>query len=398
MEPLAGIRVLDFTRYQQGPFATVILADLGADVVKVEPPGIGDYGRRLWKEADGYSAFWEALDRGKRSLVLDLKHPRAREVVERIVPHIDVLVENFRPGTMEEWGLGYDHLRSLNPRLIYAQGTGWGLTGPMARLPSFDQIAQAHSGFAQHAGGGPEAVPEVFFPGLADQVSGMNLALAIMTALFVRERTGRGQRVDVSLLGTMLAVQAPELQYYLHYRQERPRDFRASPTAGHYRCADGRWVMIVCLDQKFWPRLCRALELPELIDDPRFARGLARWQNREELEAIFEARFREHPSSYWLQRLEAEDIPSALVRSYAEVAEDEQARAAGYLREREHPRFGREWVVGPHLGLSDTPPRLSGPAPDLGAHTLEVLREFGFTEAELSELASEGAIWSPPRA
>jgi CoA:oxalate CoA-transferase len=395
MEPLAGIRVLDFSRYQQGPFATVILADLGADVIKVEPPGVGDFGRRLWKEPDGFSAFWEALDRGKRSVVIDLKRPEAREIVLRMVEQVDVVVENFRPGTMEEWGLGYETLRERNPRLVYGQATGWGTKGPLARLPSFDQIAQAHSGYSQHAGGGPGQRPEVPFPGLADQVSGMNLALAVMTGLFVRERTGIGQKVEVSLLGTMLAVQAPEILHYLHFGVERPREFRASPIAGHYECRDGRWVMIVCTDQKFWPRLCRALHLEELIDDERFARGLGRWLNREELQRILEAQFKTQDSAYWLARLEAEDVPSALVRSYAEVAEDEQSWANGYLAETEHPRFGRQRVVGPHIQLSATPARLSRPAPELGAHTLEVLREFGFAEAELRRLLDAGVIWDP---
>lgn len=389
--PLEGIRVLDFTRYQQGPFATVILADFGADVVKVEEPN-GDYGRRMWREPDGFSAFWESLDRGKRSVCIDLRQPEGVDLALSLADRSDVLVENFRPGTMERWGLGPDVVLQRNPRLIYARATGWGSKGPMAGLPSFDQIAQAYSGFAQHAGGGPGHRPEVPYPGIADQTGGMNLALGIMTALFARERTGRGQVVEVSLLGTQLALQAPELLHALHFGRERPREFRASPTVGHYQCSDGRWVMIVGIDQKFWPRIARALHLEHLIDDPRFARGYVRYKNRHELEPILEAAFSRNTSGYWLERLRAEDVPASLVQDYLELAESEQVWANGYLAETDHPRFGRQRVVGPHIQLSATPPRLSFPARDLGVDTEDVLRELGLPGSEIERLKAQRVI------
>ncbi|GIW12770.1 MAG: CoA transferase [Tepidiforma sp.] len=389
--PLQGIRVLDFTRYQQGPFATVILADFGADVIKVEEPH-GDYGRRMWREPDGFSAFWEALDRGKRSVCIDLREAEGVDLALRLADHADVLVENFRPGTMEKWGLGPDVVLARNPRLVYARATGWGSKGPMAGLPSFDQIAQAYSGFAQHSGGGPGHRPEVPYPGIADQTGGMNLALGIMTALFARERTGQGQVVEVSLLGTQLALQAPELLHVLHFGQERPREFRASPTVGHYQCSDGRWVMIVGIDQKFWPRIARALHLEALIDDPRFARGGNRYRHRHELEPIMEQAFAAQPSAYWLERLRAEDVPASLVQEYAELAESEQAWANGYLTETEHPRFGRQRVVGPHIQLSATPPVLSFPARELGVDTDEVLRELGLGGEEIARLRASRVV------
>jgi crotonobetainyl-CoA:carnitine CoA-transferase CaiB-like acyl-CoA transferase len=262
----------------------------------------------------------------------------------------------------------------------------------MAGLPSFDQIAQAYSGFAQHAGGGPGHRPEVPYPGIADQTGGMNLALGIMTALFARERTGRGQVVEVSLLGTQLALQAPELLHALHFGRERPREFRASPTVGHYQCSDGRWVMIVGIDQKFWPRIARALHLEHLIDDPRFARGYVRYKNRHELEPILEAAFSRNTSGYWLERLRAEDVPASLVQDYLELAESEQVWANGYLAETDHPRFGRQRVVGPHIQLSATPPRLSFPARDLGVDTEDVLRELGLPGSEIERLKAQRVI------
>lgn len=390
--PLDGIRVLDFTRYQQGPYATVMLADLGAEVLKVEEPGGGDYGRRLWREPDGYSGFWEALNRGKKSVCINLRVPDGVEAALALGATVDVVVENFRPGTMDRWGLGYEAFRARNPRVIYAQATGWGTKGPLAGYPSFDQIAQAYSGFAQHSGGGPGERPEIPYPGIADQSGAMNLAFGIMTALFVRERAGTGQKVEVSLLGTQLALQAPELQHALHFGWERPRPFRASPTVGHYECADGRWVMIVALDPKFWPRMCTALGLEAIQDDERFLRGIGRWKHKDVLEPLVAEAFRSAPAAHWVERLREADVPAAVVQEYADIATDEQAAANGYIEEQDHPRFGRQKVVGLHIGLSETPGRVGGAPPDLGAHTVAALREAGLPEGRIAALEASGAI------
>ena len=392
--PLEGIRILDFTRYQQGPFATVILGDFGAQVIKVEDPAGGDFGRRMWKEPDGFSAFWESLNRGKKSITLDMRQPASRDIALKLGEQSDVVVENFRPGTMDAWGLGYEAFKARNPRIIYAQATGWGTNGPMAGLPSFDQIAQAYSGFAQHSGGGPGHRPEVPYPGVADQTGAMNLALGIMTALFVRERTGEGQKVEVSLLGTQIALQAPEILHYLHFGEERAREFRASPTVGHYECGDGAWVMVVGIDQKFWPRVARALGLEELIDDPRFARGYPRVVNREELQARMEAAFRSQPSSHWIERLREQDVPASLVQDYATLSAQEQPWANGYFVQQDHARFGRQRVVGMHIQFSETPGEVGAPAPELGADTDAVLENLGISAGERSRLDEMGVTRS----
>lgn len=392
--PLAGIRILDFTRYQQGPFATVMLADMGAEVLKIEEPQGGDFGRRMWREPDGFSAFFEALDRGKKSICIDLRAPEGQQLALRLGATCDVVVQNFRPGTMEAWGLGYDEFRERNPRIIYAEASGWGTQGPLAKYPSFDQISQAYSGFAQHSGGGPGFRPEVSYPGVADQTGGMNLAFGIMTALFVRERTGEGQKVEVSLLGTQIALQAPELLHYLHFGEERPREFRASPTVGQFQCADERWVMIVGIDQKFWPRIAQALGLAELIDDPRFARGYPRWRNRAELESLMEDAFLNFSADEALERFRVADVPASLVQDYAGLALEVQPAVNGYIVDQDHPRFGKQRVIGLHVQLSGTPGEVSSPAPELGAHTLEVLRSLGLTDGELSALDQAGVIAS----
>lgn len=394
--PLAGIRILDFTRYQQGPFATVMLGDMGAEVIKVEDPSGGDFGRRMWREPDGFSAFFEALDRGKQSVCIDLRKPAGREIALKLGESCDVVVQNFRPGTMEAWGLGYEDFKARNPKVIYGEATGWGTKGPMANLPSFDQISQAYSGFAQHSGGGPGHRPEVTYPGIADQSGAMNFAFGIVTALFARERLGVGQKVEVSLLGTQLALQAPELLHYLHFGRERDREFRAAPTVGHFECADGRWIMIVGIDQKFWPRIAKALEIPELIEDPRFARGYPRYQNRGELEPMMEKAFRSESSDYWLQRLRDQDVPASIVKDYAELAEEEQVTANGYIVEQDHPRFGTQRVIGLHVQLTETPGAVGDGAPVLGQDTDRVLREAGYSSEDIERLTNEGVVAGPP--
>jgi crotonobetainyl-CoA:carnitine CoA-transferase CaiB-like acyl-CoA transferase len=218
----------------------------------------------------------------------------------------------------------------------------------------------------------------------------MNLALGIMTALFVRERTGIGQKVEVSLLGTQLALQAPDILHYLHFGEERTREFRSSPTVGHYACSDGRWLMMAGLDQKFWPRIARALGREELATDPRFTHGAVRWANRHDLQPILESIFQSNTSAHWLQRLREEDVPVSPVLDYAGLASEEQASANGYIVEQEHPDFGAQRIIGLHIQLSGTPGTPGSPAPALGEHTRTALAELGLTEAELDELEARG--------
>ncbi len=388
---LAGIRVLDFTRYQQGPYATVLLSDMGAEVVKVEEPG-GEPGRANGLGPDGFSAYFEAHNRGKQSVTFDLRILEARAAVRRLVPQFDVVVENFRPGTMERWGLGYQDLRALRPDIILASGSSWGRQGPWAERPGFDHVAQALSGIMVEQGGGPGKVPHALIGGFADQIGAMLLAYGIACAIVAREREGVGQHVDVSLIGAMTAVQAMPLTRFLRTGEQRGFEERRAATYTHYECADGRYVAIAANTQAFWERLCEALERPELREDDRFRGPFERDRNKHLLVEVFEAQFRTRPAAYWLERIAAADVPAAPVLDYAGLAEHPQYWANGYLQVIETPNLGPMRVPGPAVRMSETPSRVQGGGPELGQHTEAVLLAGGFTWAEIEALRAAGAI------
>ncbi|HLZ70112.1 MAG TPA: CoA transferase [Dehalococcoidia bacterium] len=384
--PLAGVRVLDFTRYQQGPYATSLLADLGADVLKVEPRLDGELGRQMERDAEGFSAYFETYNRGKRSITLDLRRPEAREIVHRLVPHMDGLAENFRPGVMERLGCGYEALRPLNPRLIYAAASAFGPRGPERERPGYDHIAQAVSGLMVEQAGGPgHEPPQPALPGAADEISAMLFALGIVSALYARQQTGMGQKVEVSLFGSMLAFQGRQLMRYLRTGKQGRARWRRSPTYSHYRCADG-WLAIAAVDPKMWPRLCRALGKPDLEHDPRFAGPWDRDRNAAGLEELLEAIFATRAVADWLARLITEDVPCGPVNDYRAVEASEQALANGYLTTIEHPNLGTLRSAGIPIHLSATPPPPLRSAPELGMDTETVLLDLGYDWPQIEAL------------
>ncbi len=393
--PLAGIRVLDFTRYQQGPYATALLADMGADVLKVEGRHDGEYGRQTEMDESGFSAYFESYNRGKRSITLDIRRPEGRTIVEQLVPRMDVVVENFRPGYMDRVGLGYEALRRLNPRLVYAAASAFGPKGPMAQRPGYDHIAQAVSGLMVEQAGGPGHEPQPALPGAADQVSAMLFAFGIASALVARDRTGEGQRVDVSLLGSMVAFQGRQITRFLYTGKQGRARFRRSPIYSHYRAADG-WVAIAAQDPKRWEPLCRALGRPELADDPRFAGPWDRHAHAEELEVVLEEIFAERPVAEWLERLTAADVPCGPVNDYRALIDDTdlpaQIAANEYIATVDHPNLGRIRTAGIPIQLSATPPDPVRPAPELGQHTEEVLLDLGYTWEQIERLKDAEVI------
>jgi len=386
-----GVRILDFTRYQQGPFAGVLLADMGAEVVKVEEPG-GEPGRANGLDSSGFSAYFEAHNRGKRSVVLDLRVAEAREATRRLVPGFDVVIENFRPGVMERWGLGYEDLRALRGDIILASGSAWGREGPWAQRPGYDHVAQALSGVMVEQGGGPEYEPHALIGGFADQIGAMLLAYGVSSALFVRERSGRGQHVDVALIGAMMALQAMPVTRYLRTGNQPGFEFRRAATYTHYRASDGRYVAIAANTQAMWERCCEAMGHPEWREDARFVGPFERAEHKLALVEAFERAFLERPSTEWLERLTAHDVPNAPVLDYAGVAAHPQYWANGYLQEIESPNLGPMRVPGPPVRMSETPPRIQGAGPELGQDTEAVLLEGGFTWPEIEALRAAGAF------
>ena len=385
-----GVRILDFTRHQQGPFATLLLADMGAEVLKVEPPG-GETGRANGLQPDGFSSYFEGHNRGKKSITLDLKIPEAREVVRRIVPTVDVVVDNFRPGVMEKLGLGYDDLCQLNPTIIMASGSAWGRKGPWASRGGYDHVAQALSGVMYEQGTGPGGEPHALIGGFADQIGAMLLAYGIASALFVRERDGIGQHIDVSLIGGMVAMQSKQIMEFLRTGKQSGFQSRRAATYTNYECADRKHVAIAANSQEFWERMCAAIGAEHLAADERFAEPFGRARNKdalvEELAAIFKTRDRDE----WLEPLERADVPHAPVLDYAGMAEHPQYWENGYLLDIETEHLGPMRVPGPPVQMSKTPPRVTGAGPILGQHTEEILLDVGYTWEEIDALKASGA-------
>jgi crotonobetainyl-CoA:carnitine CoA-transferase CaiB-like acyl-CoA transferase len=386
-----GVRVLDFTRAQQGPFATLLLADMGAEVIKVEPPG-GEMGRATGLQPDGFSSYFEGHNRGKKSITLDLKAPGAVDIVRRLVPSMDVLVENFRPGVMERLGLGYDDVRQLRGDIIYASASAWGRRGPWADRGGYDHVAQALSGVMYEQGEGPGGQPQALIGGFADQVGAMLLAFGIASALFVRERDGIGQHIDGSLIGAMVAMQSKQLMEYLRTGVQAGFQRRRSATYTNYECGDGRHVAIAANAQDAWERLCVAIDAQWLAKDPRFAEPFGRAAHKDALVEELDRVFRSRPMAEWLEPLARCDVPHAPVLTYAEMAEHPQYWANGYLQEIDTPHLGHMRVPGPPLHMSATPPRVQGAGPILGMHTEEVLLGAGYTWEEIERFKESGAI------
>ena len=387
---LTGTRILDFTRYQQGPYATVLLADMGAEVIKVEAPG-GEPGRGTGLQPDGFSAYFEAHNRGKKSMVLDLSKPGAIEAVRRIVPSVDVVTENFRPGVMERWGLGYEDLRALKDDIILASGSAWGREGPWGERPGYDHVGQALSGIMHEQGGGPSKPPHALIGGFADQIGAMLLAYGIACALVVREQHGTGQHVDVSLIGAMSAVQAMPLTRFLRTGKQPGFEERRSATYTHYECADGRYIAIAANTQAMWERMSETIGDAE-VSGERFAGPFDRFERKLELVGVLERVFKTRPVAEWERLLTDADVPNAPVLDYAGVAEHPQFAANGYIQEIETPNLGTMRVPGPAVRMSATPARIQGGGPELGQHTEQVLLGVGYTWDEISELKEAGAL------
>lgn len=394
--PLDGVRILDLSQWQQGPYATTLLSDLGARVIKVERPFYGDAGRH---GLGGYDFEHPAPDffahnRGKRGITIDLRNERGRELVLQLAEQMDVVVSNFRSGILEQWGLGYEEFRARNPRLIFAVASGVGAKGPNADRPMFDIVAQALGGIMS-VNGEEDTAPTPVGTFMGDQVGAIWLAVAILGALVARGQTGEGQRVDVSLLGAQVALQSFEITHYL-FEDELPRRAgRGHPHAGilwnTFPAKDGYFTMAGVREDR-WPAFAELVGEPDLATDPRFDTPEHRNEHREALLMRLDALFRERTIAEWMALLAEIDLALGPVQTYAEVAEDPDVLANGYIREMEHPYLGTVRYVNTPIDYSETPITNQGPEPVLGQHTEEVLLEFGFDWPQITELREQGAI------
>lgn len=393
---LHGIRVLDFSHQAAGPWATSLLGDLGADVLKVEKPGRGD-SIRYGQGQDGFEVgslnFW-GLNRSKRSLTIDLSKPEGLDLVRRLVADCDVVLENFRPGVMDRKGIGYEDLRRINPRLVYCGVTAFGATGPMAQKPGMDLILQATGGIMSLTGEAAGRPPVKAGPPVADITTGIYAAYAVTAALLERERSGEGQRIDLSMLDAVISLAADvALKTHVDGREFDPFG------SGHpdivpyqaFRASDGYFI-VACLTGAFWKRLPSAIGHPDLAEDPRFRGMKARVENRAALVEALEAIFQDDTAEHWIERIEAADIPTCRVNSLRDVFALEQVRVNQTLVPVAHPTRGTIEILNSPIKMSGSPHVVTRGAPALGEHTDQVLAEFGVDAAERERLRAAGVV------
>jgi crotonobetainyl-CoA:carnitine CoA-transferase CaiB-like acyl-CoA transferase len=392
--PLTGITVVDLTRVLAGPYCTMLLGDMGAEVIKIERPDGGDDTRAFGPPyLNGESAMFLAINRNKQSITLNLKHSEAKTILSKLIERADVLVENFRPGTMAKLGFDYEAVSALNPRIIYCSISGFGQTGPYADRGGYDTIAQAMSGIMS-ATGHPDMPPAKAGVPIADIGTGMFAAFGIVCAYIARQHTGEGQLVDTALLDTSIALSLVESATFLA-GGELPSPLgsthRRNAPHGAFRVKDG-YIAITADSAHFWKRFCQIMGLEALLDDPRFNSNADRVANKQLLQDIIERVTTTREGSYWLEVLEAAEIPCGPVNSYAEVFENPHVRAREMLMEMEHPVAGQVKMAGFNVKLTSTPAALRLPAPTLGQHTREVLHTLGYQDKAIDQLKAAGVI------
>jgi crotonobetainyl-CoA:carnitine CoA-transferase CaiB-like acyl-CoA transferase len=375
---LSGLKVLDLSRFIAGPHCAMLLGDLGADVIKVERTRAGDDTRSLGPYIEGESIYFMMFNRNKRSLTLNFRNPEAQNLLRRLVLEADVLVENFRPGTMEKMGCGWEDLRKINPKLIMARLSGFGQNNSLSENPCFDGIAQAITGIMDLTGD-PSGSPMMAGTFLVDYATALHATIGILAALNFRNKTGEGQVVDVSLIGgatSMLMTAIPEfLVNGRRMTRAGNRDRYAAP-GNTFRCKDDVWVHMVAGNDAHFPRFVRMIERPELLQDPRFCTLELRMKNVAEIEAIAAEWAASHDSEEVLAALREAELPSAKIRTIADVATDPYMREAGHIVDVVHPKAGTVPMQGPPVGMSTTPSTVRRPPPMLGEHSKEVLHDW----------------------
>ena len=394
MKPLQGIRVIDLTQAMAAPFCTMNLADMGADVIKIEPPGEGEPTRQLGAaQKNGHSATFMTMNRCKRGIAVDLKQPEGVEIVRKLAATADVFVQNYRPGVVNRLGLDFDSLRTINPRLVYCQISGFGNTGPYASRGGYDLIAQGMSGVISVTGDedGPPAKSGI---PLADLAAGLFGAYGILAALEYRSRTGEGQLVDTSLLEAAMALTVWEsAEYWTTGKAPKPvgSAHRNSAPYQALRAADG-YFTVGAGNDKLYAAFCSALGRKDLLEDQRFTTRAARLANRRELVVALEKVTSKDTRAVWLERLEKAGVPAGPINNYAEALADPHALARDMVVDLVHPGAGDIKALGVPVKLSETPGAVDRAAPLLGQHTAEILKELCYSESQQQALLSKGVI------
>lgn len=399
--PLEGVKVVEVTMFQQGPVAGMRLGDLGAEVIKVESPA-GDPGRGFMKIVEAMAGksgdrnyYFEHGNRNKRSIVLDLKSEKGREIILKLIDEADVFLNNMSINAPARIGLGPEELLKRNPRLIYAHASGWGRKGPDANAFSFDYTGIARSGLMMSCGEKGDS-PTQILPGIGDELGALICAWGVTAALYAREKTGKGQVVDTSLMGSLIVSLAFIMAAPAIWGQEFPREVRAkagNPIYSHYQCKDGKWLAIAHLDpDRYWPKVCKAIGIEDLENDPRFNSIKARGDNAEELVKILDNKFAERTREEWMNILGEEGCIYTPVQTPTEVTNDPQALANDYFIYFDHPEWGKIKMTGFPWDFSETPATCRRRAPKLGEHTDEILSEIGYGDEEIGKLRQEKVV------
>lgn len=397
--PLEGIRVLDLSAFVYGPHTAAHLADMGAEVIKVEHPAGGDGARGLSAirllPVSELNYMFEQDNRNKKAITSDLSQEQGKEIIYKLLPTCDVFLTNFQAGVLKKLGMDYETLSEINPKLVYAYGSGWGLKGPEKDSPAFDYVAFARSGLMQGFSE-PDTPPVSCLPGFGDHIAAMTLAYGIMLALFHRERTGEGQMVHASLLGSLVEATSLSVAACLATGQDLPKTSRkeaANPLWNYYECQDKKWLQFAMLQtDRHWPDLCRALGLESLEKDPRFDSHQKRCDNNKALISILDETLRTKPREEWVKLFRGRNIIWGYVQNFLEVTKDPQLLENDYIVPFQHPAAGSTKVVGIPVQLSKTPGQVRSAAPELSQHTEEILLELGYTWEDIAKLKDQKVI------